>query len=112
MCSLWTMSALLLKQVRFWDCWAPNGAGKTTVINAMIGLTKIDRGEIIISGKNFRDYELEIKKDLGIVPQDVAIFEDLTAYENLCYFGKLYGLKGALLKERVEEALEFTGLLD
>jgi ABC-type multidrug transport system, ATPase component len=90
----------------------PNGAGKTTVINAMIGLTKIDRGEINIFGKNFKDYELEIKRDLGIVPQDVAIFEDLKAYENLCYFGKLYGLNGSLLKERVEEVLEFTGLLD
>ncbi|HEY8910728.1 MAG TPA: ABC transporter ATP-binding protein [Desulfosporosinus sp.] len=90
----------------------PNGAGKTTTINAMIGLTKVDSGEIVIFGKNFKDCELEIKRDLGVVPQDIAIFEDLTAYENLCYFGKLYGLKGALLKERVVEALEFTGLLD
>ena len=90
----------------------PNGAGKTTAINAMIGLTRMDSGEIVIFGKNFKDYELEIKRDLGVVPQDIAIFEDLTAYENLCYFGKLYGLKGSLLKERVEEALEFTGLHD
>jgi ABC-2 type transport system ATP-binding protein len=90
----------------------PNGAGKTTTINAMIGLTRADSGEIVIFGNNFKDRELEIKRDLGVVPQDIAIFEDLTAYENLCYFGKLYGLKGSLLKERVEEALEFTGLLD
>jgi len=90
----------------------PNGAGKTTTINAMIGLTKVDSGEILIFGKNFKDCELEIKRNLGVIPQDIAIFEDLTAYENLCYFGKLYGLKGSLLKERVEEALEFTGLLD
>jgi len=90
----------------------PNGAGKTTTINAMIGLTRADSGEIVIFGKNFKDCELEIKRDLGVVPQDIAIFEDLTAYENLCYFGKLYGLKGSLLKERVEEALELTGLLD
>ncbi|MHB8126213.1 MAG: ABC transporter ATP-binding protein [Desulfitobacteriaceae bacterium] len=90
----------------------PNGAGKTTAINAMIGLTRVDRGEIVIFGKNFKECELEIKRDLGIVPQDIAIFEDLTAYENLCYFGKLYGLKGSLLKERVEGALEFTGLLE
>ncbi|EGW37028.1 ABC transporter ATP-binding protein [Desulfosporosinus sp. OT] len=90
----------------------PNGAGKTTTINAMIGLTKADSGEIVIFGKNFKDHELEIKRDLGVVPQDIAIFEDLTAYENLSYFGKLYGLKGSLLKDRVEEALEFTGLLD
>ena len=90
----------------------PNGAGKTTTINAIIGLTRVDSGEIVIFGKNFNDHELEIKRDLGVVPQDIAIFEDLTAYENLSYFGKLYGLKGALLKERVEEALEFTGLLE
>ena len=90
----------------------PNGAGKTTTINAMIGLTKVDSGEIVIFGKDFKEYELEIKRHLGVVPQDIAIFEDLTAYENLCYFGKLYGLKGSLLKERVVEALEFTGLLD
>ena len=90
----------------------PNGAGKTTTINAMIGLTRADSGEIIIFSKNFKDHELEIKRNLGVVPQDIAIFEDLTAYENLCYFGKLYGLKGSLLKERVEEALDFTGLLD
>ncbi|MHB8076006.1 ATP-binding cassette domain-containing protein [Desulfosporosinus fructosivorans] len=61
----------------------PNGAGKTTTINAMIGLTKVDSGEILIFGKNFKEYELEIKRDLGVVPQDIAIFEDLTAYENL-----------------------------
>jgi len=90
----------------------PNGAGKTTTINAMIGLTKPDSGEILIFSKKFKEHELEIKRNLGVVPQDIAIFEDLTAYENLCYFGKLYGLRGSLLKERVEEALEFTGLLD
>ena len=90
----------------------PNGAGKTTTINAMIGLTRADSGEILIFGKNFQDHELEIKRNLGGVPQDIAIFEDLTAYENLCYFGKLYGLRGSLLKQREEEALEFTGLLD
>lgn len=90
----------------------PNGAGKTTAINTLMGLTRLDSGEIIIFGKNFKDHELEIKRDLGVVPQDLAIFEDLTAYENLCYFGRLYGLKGSLLKERVEEALKLTGLLD
>lgn len=90
----------------------PNGAGKTTAINALIGITRLDSGEITIFGKNPKDHELEIKRDLGVVPQDLAIFEDLTAYENLCYFGKLYGLKGSLLKERVEEALKLTGLME
>ncbi|WP_088226780.1 ABC transporter ATP-binding protein [Desulfosporosinus sp. FKB] len=90
----------------------PNGAGKTTAINALIGIKRLDSGEITIFGKNPKDHELEIKRDLGVVPQDLAIFEDLTAYENLCYFGKLYGLKGSLLKERVEEALKLTGLME
>lgn len=104
--------SLTIEEGEIFGLLGPNGAGKTTAINAMIGLTRVDSGEIIIFGKNFKDYELEIKRDLGVVPQDIAIFEDLTAYENLCYFGKLYGLKGLILKERVEEALEFTGLLE
>lgn len=90
----------------------PNGAGKTSTVNAMIGLTPTEQGEIKIFGKNLRQDELEIKKEIGIVPQDMAIFEDLTTAENLRYFGRLYGLKGALLQERVEEVLEFSGLLD
>jgi ABC-2 type transport system ATP-binding protein len=90
----------------------PNGAGKTTVINALMGLTKIDGGEITIFGKNLKSNERELKKDMGLVPQDIAIFYDLTAHENVSFFGKLYGLKGKILKERVEEALNFTGLWD
>jgi len=104
--------SLTIEEGEIFGLLGPNGAGKTTTINAMIGLTRVDSGEIDIFGKNFKDCELEIKRDLGVVPQDIAIFEDLTAYENLSYFGKLYGLKGSRLKERVEEALEFTGLLD
>lgn len=55
---------------------------------------------------------MEAKRELGIVPQDIALFEDLTAQENLDYFGRLYGLKGKLLKERINEALAFTGLTE
>lgn len=88
----------------------PNGAGKTTTVNAMLGLTKVDRGEIFIFNKSFNENEIEIKKGLGVVPQDIALFEELTVYENLMYFGKLYGLRGAPLKDRIEKSLEFTGL--
>ncbi len=90
----------------------PNGAGKSTTINTIIGLTKMDSGEIKIFGKNMAQSEMEIKKNIGVVPQDIALFEDLTAYENVTFFGKLYGLKDGLLKQRVEEALNFTGLWD
>lgn len=90
----------------------PNGAGKTTILNSIIGLTRIDGGEICVFGKNIQRHEQEIKGKIGIVPQDIAIFEDLTAYENVVFFGRLYGLKDRLLRERAEEALAFTGLAE
>lgn len=88
----------------------PNGAGKSTTINALTGLTKADSGDIQIFGLDMKTYEMDIKREIGIVPQDIAVYDDLTASENLRYFGKLYGLKGRLLTDRVNEALEFTGL--
>jgi ABC-2 type transport system ATP-binding protein len=63
-------------------------------------------------GKEINRHEMAIKQEIGIVPQDIAVFEDLTAAENLDYFGRLYGLRGPLLKERIDEALTFTGLAD
>lgn len=90
----------------------PNGAGKTTIINMLLGLTKVDGGEIIIFGKRVNGNREDISKHIGIVPQELAIYEDLTAAENVAFFGRLYGLKGKLLQERVAEALAFTGLSD
>lgn len=90
----------------------PNGAGKTSIINMLLGLTKVDGGEIRIFGKTVNGNREDVSKHIGIVPQDLAIYEDLTAAENAAFFGRLYGLKGPLLQERVAEALEFTGLSD
>lgn len=90
----------------------PNGAGKTTTISSIIGLVQIDSGEINIFGKNMNKNEKELKSQIGVVPQDLAIYEDLTAYENVSYFASLYGLKGSVLKEKTKKALEFTGLWD
>lgn len=90
----------------------PNGAGKTTTINTILGLSKIDSGEIKVFGKNLKESGIEIKRNIGIVPQEIAIYDDLTAYENVSYFGSLYGIRGNLLKERSLEALRFTGLID
>lgn len=103
---------LSIKEGEIYGLLGPNGAGKTTMINTMMGLLKIDGGEIYILNKDLKKEEREIKKEVGIVPQEIAIFEDLTAYENVTFFGKLYGLRDGLLKERVEEALNFTGLWD
>ena len=90
----------------------PNGAGKTTTIRVLTGLTGYEAGDIQMFGMPFTSHEMEIKRQIGIVPQEIAIFEDMPAYDNVQYFARLYGLRGSLLKERVEEALEFTGLLD
>ena len=88
----------------------PNGAGKTTLINSMLGLTKVDSGSIKIFGKDIKEHEMYVKKNIGIVPQEIALYEDLTAYENLMFFGRLYGLRGESLKEAVESAFEFTAI--
>lgn len=90
----------------------PNGAGKSTTISMICGLLGIDSGEVLIDGLSVRHHPLEVKKRIGLVPQDLALYESLTAAENVRFFGKLYGLHGNLLKERTEEALAFTGLSD
>ena len=87
----------------------PNGAGKTTTLNMLLGLTKTDGGQSR-SSQQFSENAAQIKKQIGIVPQEIAIYEDLTAAENVMFFGRLYGLRGALLRERVHEALSFAGL--
>ncbi|KRF32080.1 ABC transporter ATP-binding protein [Paenibacillus sp. Soil787] len=90
----------------------PNGAGKSTTIKMLSGLLKIDQGEMFVDGLSVAKDTIEVKRRIGLVPQDLAIFENLTARENVTFFAKLYGLRGKLLKERVDEALEFAGLLD
>ncbi len=90
----------------------PNGAGKTTLIHALIGLIRIDSGEIQVFGSSHKGNALDIKRQLGLVTQDISIYEDLTARENLEFFGGVYGLRGKELKVRVAETLEFVGLSD
>ena len=90
----------------------PNGAGKSTLINIMTGLLMPDNGSIQVCGHDVVKEPLKAKACIGYVPQDIALLEDLSAYSNLEYFGVLYGLRGKLLKERIDEALEVTGLFD
>ncbi len=90
----------------------PNGAGKSTLINIMTGLLKANSGEIEIGGHSILKDPIKAKELIGLVPQELAIIEQLSAYDNLEYFGAFYGLGGKLLKSRMNEALELTGLKD
>ncbi len=90
----------------------PNGAGKSTLINIMTSLLTPDSGTIEICGYDILKEPIKAKECMGYVPQELALMEDLNAYDNLEFFGALYGLKGKLLKERIAEALKVTGLED
>jgi ABC-2 type transport system ATP-binding protein len=90
----------------------PNGAGKTTSISMVSGLLERDRGTVKINGEEMTTTSLGPKADVGLVPQDLAIYPDLTARENLQFFGRLYGMRAGDLKTRAEEVLEVIGLLE
>jgi len=90
----------------------PNGAGKSTTINIMIGALRCDSGSIQYKGEDIYQNLLDFKSHLGIVPQDLAIYENLSAEKNVLFFASLYGLRGEALKEACRFALEFTGLSD
>jgi ABC-2 type transport system ATP-binding protein len=88
----------------------PNGAGKTTTISMLCCLLRPDGGDARVLGHSIRDDPQGVKAVLGVVPQELALYEDLSARENLNFWGKMYGLRGAALKARVEEVLEVIGL--
>ena len=90
----------------------PNGAGKSTTISMLSGLLTPTDGDASIMGYSVTKEPEAAKKSLGVVPQDIALYPDLSARENLVFWGKMYGLRGAALKSRVDEVLEVIGLAD
>ncbi|MXN90004.1 ATP-binding cassette domain-containing protein [Flavobacterium sp. Sd200] len=88
----------------------PNGAGKTTLISMLCGLIKPSSGSFTIEGHTYKDNSFAIKKTIGVVPQEYALYPTLTARENLMYFGSMYGLKGKDLKQKINDSLEYLGL--
>jgi ABC-2 type transport system ATP-binding protein len=90
----------------------PNGAGKSTTISVLSGLLAPTQGEASIMGHSIRSEAEAAKACLGVVPQDIALYPDLSARENLLFWGKMYGLRGAALSQRVNEVLEIIGLAD
>ncbi|WP_026881948.1 ABC transporter ATP-binding protein [Clostridium akagii] len=90
----------------------PNGAGKSTSINMIATVVDYDKGSIFFRDTDVKSDENYLKQNLGVVPQDIAVFTDLSAYDNVKFFCSLYGFKGKELKQNVEEALNFVGLWD
>ncbi|MEE6281277.1 ABC transporter ATP-binding protein [Georgenia sp. MJ170] len=90
----------------------PNGAGKTTTISMVAGLIAADDGEIKVRGQRMGPSQVGPKRHLGLVPQDLAIYPELSARENLQFFGRLHGMTGQQLRRRTDEVLDLIGLTD
>lgn len=90
----------------------PNGAGKSTTISMICGLFPYDSGDIRVGGKSVKEYPMDTKQKIGVVPQDIALYPTLSAKENLIFWGKMYGLSGAAAKKRADEVLAYVGLED
>jgi len=90
----------------------PNGAGKTTTISMIAGLLERDAGEVTVAGEPMTTHSVRAKSALGYVPQDLAIYPDLSGRENLMFFARLYGMPTAEARRRSEEVLALTGLTD
>ncbi|KUP08737.1 antibiotic ABC transporter ATP-binding protein [Bacillus coahuilensis p1.1.43] len=88
----------------------PNGAGKSTTISMICGLLSIDKGDIMVGGLPVSQKSMEVKRRIGIVPQEIALYPSMSARDNLIFWGKMYGLSGKEAKIRSLEVLEFIGL--
>lgn len=101
--------SLTIEEGRIYGLLGPNGAGKSTLINLILGLIPLSSGDVTVLQESQKLIR-KISSQIGYVPQDIAVYPDLTAYENVELFGSLYGLKGNQLKEKVLKSLDFVGL--
>ena len=101
---------LEIKQGEVFGLLGPNGSGKTTTINCLLSLLAFDKGDIEIFGKKMTPVSYDIKKEIGVIMQNVTVFDELTVYENIDYFCGLYIKDKAKRKEYVEEAIKFVEL--
>jgi ABC-2 type transport system ATP-binding protein len=90
----------------------PNGSGKSTTLAAIVGALAPLSGEVMVAGRRHQDDPLAYRRAIGLVPQELALYEELSAEQNVSFFGRLYGLTGRRLRERVAEVLEFVRLAD
>jgi len=103
---------LQVKEGEIMGLLGPNGAGKTTAIRILCGLIAADKGDVTVFGKKQGINNVDIKREMGIVTQELTVFNDLSAEDNLRYFGSLYGLKGSNLNDNVKRVLEFIELTE
>lgn len=101
-----------VKEGEIFGLLGPNGAGKSTTMNIITTLDVFNKGSIHVSGMDITKHRSEIKRLIGFVPQDIALYPELTAVENVEFFASLYGLKGNELKKSAMRALEFVGLTE
>ncbi len=101
-----------VQQGEIFSLLGPNGAGKTTTISMISCLLQPDSGEVLVMGHSTRSAAQQVKAAIGVVPQEIALYEDLSARENLTFWGKMYGMRGAMLKQRVDEVLDLIGLTE
>ena len=101
-----------LKEGEIFSLLGPNGAGKTTTISMLSTLYTPTSGDATIAGHSITKEPMKVRNAIGIVPQDIALYEDLTARENLMFWGQMYGLSGGSLKNRVDEVLGQIGLVE
>lgn len=104
--------SLSVEEGRFYGLLGPNGAGKTTTLSILCGLLNADSGEAEVMGHSLPQHIDRVKPLLGVVPQDIALYDTLTARENLLFFGAMYGMKGKTLTHRATELLEEFGLTE
>lgn len=102
---------LTIRNSEIFGLLGPNGAGKTTLISLLCGLLKPTSGVFEIDGLNYQENRREVQILIGVVPQEYALYPTLSAFENLMYFGAMYGLKGKHLKRIIKDSLQDLGLL-
>ncbi|MES2565666.1 MAG: ABC transporter ATP-binding protein [Bacteroidota bacterium] len=102
--------SLTIQKGEIFGLLGPNGAGKTTFISMLCGLFPPGSGQIFIHGQTHKTHSKECKQIIGVVPQEIALYPQLTAWENLMFLGHMYGLKGDSLKEKIKENLKILGL--
>ncbi len=104
--------SLSIRQGEIFGLLGPNGSGKSTLINCILALLKYDQGEVKIFGQEMKANSYEIKRAIGLVPQEISVYDELTVWENIDYFAGLYLEDKKLLKQRVAEAIDFVQLND